>query len=71
MLACNLGCDSLYENGYITVSADGTILLSKDLEQYLALYGHARQRLMGRKAKQWNVDREPYFAWHRPQVYRG
>ncbi|MET8339785.1 hypothetical protein [Streptosporangium canum] len=71
MLACTLGCDSLYEHGYIAVSEDGTILLSKALDQYPALYEHVRQRLLGRKTQRWNVEREPYFAWHRTQVYRG
>ncbi|MER6827455.1 hypothetical protein ABT352_15855 [Streptosporangium sp. NPDC000563] len=71
MLACTLGCDSLYEHGYIAVSEDGTIMLSKALDQYPALGEHVRQRLLGRKTQKWNIEREPYFAWHRTQVYLG
>ncbi|GAA0435481.1 hypothetical protein Acor_84310 [Acrocarpospora corrugata] len=69
MLACVLGCDSLYEHGYITVSEEGRILLSKALEKHPPLLDHAHRHLRGRTTSQWSAQREPYFAWHRTKVF--
>jgi hypothetical protein len=72
MPACTLGCDALYEQGYVAVSADGTVLLSRAVEEHPVLHDHAsHRRLLGRKTDHWNSEREPYFAWHRSHVYRG
>lgn len=64
MAACTLGCDSLYEYGYITVSETGNILTcyqsGVDYEPYRA-----------RDAPAWRPDREKYFEWHRKNRFRG
>ncbi|MBB4964283.1 hypothetical protein [Saccharothrix violaceirubra] len=63
MLACSLGCDRLYELGYLAVDADGTVLV------------HGTDGFLdGRAGVVAGVDPErsgPYFQWHREHVFRG
>jgi hypothetical protein len=62
MPACVLGCDSLYEHGYITV-VDGIIAtnpkfdLPTDAAQAIA-------QLDGRKVEHWGTPNAAYFKWH-------
>lgn len=71
MLACTLGCDALYEHGYVAVAEDGTIMISSAVLEHPALAEHAHQRLRGRRSSRWSQNREAFFAWHRERVYRG
>lgn len=58
MIACSLGCDALYEHGYISVGKEGTILASCEGGVDLSAY-------RGRHAPAWRTDRDKYFEWHR------
>lgn len=65
MPACSLGCDVLFELGYVIVAKDGIIARgprrmpnSEDLE--LAMRG-----LIGRTCAAWSAETERYFAYHR------
>ncbi len=65
MSACRLGCDSLFELGYVVVARDGTIRrgprripTTEDLE-------FAAAALLGRTCNAWNAATERYFAHHR------
>ncbi|NAS23659.1 hypothetical protein GT755_18415 [Herbidospora sp. NEAU-GS84] len=69
MLACTLGCDSLYEHGYIGISDDGVVELSPELLGHPHLNEHAR-RLAGRPVAAWTGSSRDYFAWHAANVFR-
>ncbi|XVV01907.1 HNH endonuclease [Actinosynnema sp. CA-248983] len=65
MLACSLGCDRLFELGYVTVGPDGTILASP-VEGALAGQLAA---LAGRISPAHHAASASYFAWHREHVF--
>jgi hypothetical protein len=69
MAACRFGCDELFERGYITVAADGAIVLSSALRGQALAY--ASQRLAGKTLGTAMPGRENYFEWHRKDSYRG
>lgn len=70
MPICLLGCDALYEGGFITVSPQGRVAVashsvgSPELSRILA-------RLSRRKCLAYSSATEPYFAWHRINVFLG
>ena len=57
MAACTLGCDALYELGYITVNDSGHIHTAPQAPT-------AAARLDGRRALAHNDTTARYFAWH-------
>jgi len=62
MLACLLGCDALFERGYITVNEQGTI------ERGTRRFERIDDRLkdvLGRVCPAFTDDSRHYFAWHR------
>lgn len=64
MAACLLGCDALYEAGYLTVDETGRILTARTTTSAPHLQSLLRS-LQRQKAPAWTPEREPYFAWHR------
>jgi hypothetical protein len=70
MLACILGCDALYEHGYISVADDGALIVSQAAYQDPIVNDHIEQYLKGRSISWWSPEREKYFAWHRGHTYR-
>ena len=68
MAACRFGCDELFERGYITVEADGAIVLSSALRGQALAY--ASQHLAGKTLSTAMTGREEYFKWHRKDSYR-
>ncbi len=65
MPACTLGCDELFERGYLIVDPLGTITInpakspaSSDLTDVLI-------RLKGRQVQRYSASQEPVFKWHR------
>jgi len=64
MPACTLGCDALFENGYLAVADGGRILVYESAGMTLTSYH-------GEVASAWSPSREPYFRWHRQHVFRG
>jgi hypothetical protein len=68
MPACILGCDSLFEHGYISVDQHGRILCATSNSLPPAL---SFDLLDGKSAPAWNVRREQYFQWHRENRYLG
>ncbi|MET8759867.1 HNH endonuclease [Lentzea sp. NPDC004782] len=68
MLACVLGCDALYEAGWITVSGAGYIQTADSLEP-----SALKSRLIaleGKRCTAHSAGSEQYFAWHRSTVFR-
>ena len=62
MPMCVLGCERLYENGYIAVK-DGYITILKDsaslkVKSYL-------DRIKRKPCSKWNNKTKNYFEWHR------
>ncbi|WP_422754924.1 hypothetical protein [Micromonospora sp. WMMD708] len=71
MFACVLGCDSLYEHGFITVQPGGAIDISPQVALTPAVAAHCGTVLTQRTTDWWSPEREPYFAWHRGHIFRG
>ncbi len=69
MPACTLGCDHLFELGYIYVDGGGSIERSNRSSVTTAL-GEAIALLEGRRCSVHSDASEPYFAWHRERVSR-
>jgi len=68
MAACLFGCDALFEHGFITVSHDGIIIGASDTN---GTVGRRIQDLYGRPCHAHSARSEPYFRWHRDNVFRG
>jgi hypothetical protein len=64
MPVCLLGCDVLFENGYIYVDAQGTIQASEHIGSVPHL-ATVIKSLAGLPCKAWGSASEPYFLWHR------
>ncbi len=69
MLACVLGCDSLFEHGYIGIDSVGEVLVSRAVETSPDVSKHVDQHLRNRTIPWWTATREPYFGWHRTHVF--
>ncbi|GAA2071728.1 hypothetical protein [Actinomadura alba] len=69
MAACVLGCDVLFEYGYLYVGDDGTIHASAAAESEPGLE-EAVARTLRQDCTEFNEDSRPYFAWHREHVAR-
>lgn len=69
MPACMLGCDHLFELGYVYVDADGAIKRNRrrDADVTPALV-RAIELIEDRPCTAHSRESEPYFAWHREQV---
>ena len=68
VLMCKLGCDALYEYGYLSV-ANGIVTTrhrATDPEKITQLLG----RLNGRDFLEWTLSRSRYFDWHIANVLR-
>ena len=70
MPICVFGCDALYERGFLTISPNGKIVASRktfgaeDLSRLLS-------PLHGRRCAAHSSASEPYFKWHRDNVFIG
>jgi hypothetical protein len=70
MLACEFGCDSLFETGHVTVDDTGHVLSSVENVLHDRVLDHLK-RLHGRPCTAYRSSSAVYFAWHRANVYRG
>lgn len=70
MAACRLGCDDLYELGYISIDEDGTIVASVPEKVRTAAVSAAVDRVTGRQCAAFSEGSAAYFAWHRSHVFR-
>lgn len=63
MLACVLGCDSLFDKGHLSVDGNGILRATektpktKDLEKFMG-------EILGNKAIAFSEESRVYFAWH-------
>ena len=67
MRACTLGCDHLFEMGYVLVDADGTIQQGPVTPTTADLDG-AVNRIVGRGCTAHSRDSELYLEWHRASL---
>lgn len=63
MPVCLLGCDKLFENGYIHVDGAGLIQASNGWLRLPPL-DQVVSALVGKKCLAWNNRSAPYFKWH-------
>lgn len=68
MPMCLLGCDALYEQGYISIK-DGIVVGAPDIDA--TSVQNPVDLVAGREAPSWTKEREPYVRWHRKHIYRG
>lgn len=69
MPACLLGCDALFERGFIAVSQSGKVIVA-DVARAVPALADALAVLESRSMPSWAKSTEPYFAWHRSHTYR-
>jgi len=60
---CKLGCDDLFERGYLSVE-DGRVIVSARVDGNAAL-AETASVLRGRACASWRADSAKYFQWHR------
>ncbi|MFE1099025.1 hypothetical protein ACFW4K_00810 [Nocardiopsis alba] len=65
MFACVLGCDSLFEHGYVYVDADGLIHASNQVGDGALATAVTR---LGESCTAFSEKSAPYFAWHRQTI---
>jgi hypothetical protein len=70
MLACTLGCDAVYEHGYVTVAAEGAIQVSPLITGIPEVAAYIQEKLAGRTVAWWTPSREPYYQWHRTHTFK-
>ncbi|GAA4257516.1 hypothetical protein GCM10022255_074620 [Dactylosporangium darangshiense] len=67
MAACVMGCDALYEAGYLTVDASGHIVTAAG--PHPRAVGQRLEQLARRRTAAHNAATEIYFAWHRDNTF--
>ncbi|WP_441247384.1 hypothetical protein [Kitasatospora sp. McL0602] len=67
MGACVLGCDVLFEHGYLYVSEQGVVTPAAGAIDDPGL-APALTALTGRRCAEFTEDSRPYFAWHRSNI---
>ncbi|QLE70872.1 hypothetical protein FGW37_03980 [Streptomyces rectiverticillatus] len=65
--ACLIGCDELFEHGYIYVNEDGLIEAGVQADVTADLK-RAAINVAGRAMKDYNDASAPFFAWHRKHI---
>ncbi|MEU5242832.1 hypothetical protein AB0G81_01715 [Streptomyces asoensis] len=70
MLACLLGCDSLFEHGFVTVEEGGQLAVSPVAAGAPAVAKYIDEHLAGRSIAWWSTEREQYYAWHRSHTFQ-
>jgi hypothetical protein len=72
MSACALGCDSVYERGFVSVDVDGSIVTSAEATGNTAPEALAARvrTLEGRPCSSHSERSAIYYRWHREHVFR-
>jgi hypothetical protein len=64
---CLVGCDDLYEKGFISVK-DGRIVMASHGSKALRLLLQPYKR---RNCPDWTISKKPYFDWHYERRFAG
>jgi len=67
MPMCLMGCDSLYEKGYLTV-LNGVVKVISNTDSVIT---EKLQSLSGNVCRYWSNNNESYFRWHNLNRFRG
>ncbi|WP_051831413.1 HNH endonuclease [Streptomyces violens] len=70
MLACLLGCDSLFEHGFITVESGGVLRISPVIQSAPAVAKYVKEHLANCTTPWWSAEREQYYSWHRSHIFQ-
>ncbi|GAA5072294.1 hypothetical protein GCM10025759_12070 [Lysobacter panacisoli] len=70
MAVCTLGCDRLFENGYIYVDQMGVVRASDGVKGGGDELGSVIQALAGKQCLAWSSKSAPYFEWHQEHPRR-
>ncbi|WP_369377371.1 hypothetical protein [Streptomyces sp. cg36] len=70
MLACLLGCDSLFEHGFVAVEEGGQLAVSPVAASAPAVVQYIGEHLLGHSIDWWSPEREHYYAWHRAHTFQ-
>jgi hypothetical protein len=68
MAACTLGCDELFEHGYIYVDAQGLIRATSRCATYSAIVDFFENELSGKTCAAHRAESEQFFAYHRREI---
>ena len=64
VLACAVGCDHLFGNGYLSVDASGLVVVEPDEAERDGRLGDHLRSVRGRKCGSHRPESAAYFAWH-------
>lgn len=65
MPMCKLGCDALYEDGYISVGNDGKFVsLSVPTNKITSRIQHHIDEVVGNECGYWDTKTKEFFEWH-------
>ena len=70
MAACRLGCDDLFEFGYIAVNENGVVVTSVPGNVKTPALCDAVARVEGRRCTAFSEESRGYFDWHRSHTFR-
>jgi hypothetical protein len=70
MSACKLGCDELYERGYICVGYSGGIEVNEACAHVTEDLAKHAKSIQGKRCSAYRPDNERYFDWHRKRPRR-
>jgi hypothetical protein len=68
MAACTLGCDELFEHGYIYVDHHGAIRATSRCARYPAIVDFFERELSGKACTAHRAESERFFAYHRREI---
>jgi hypothetical protein len=69
---CVLGCDALYEKGFVAVLPGGKIHVTSRLDDVSKALRIALKSLHGRRCAAWKAGKnDRYFAWHKERRFQG
>lgn len=70
MRACKLGCDELYERGYIAVAETGVVVATVNLTTATLDLRESAKQAIGKPCKTFDNVSGSYFEWHRTHLRR-
>ena len=70
MAACVFGCDVLYENGLVTLSLSGEVIISGRVKALGPVGTYAEMFLTGRRTHMVMEKRAKYVAWHNKERFK-
>ena len=70
MVNCILGCDALYEKGYVGVRPNGQLAFSTSKHAPTSQLLKETAQQLPTRTSEWRLENRRYFAWHLKHVFR-